>query len=68
MSIKEEEYGSGVGGSYTHLLPGLNWNYNYITEPSTRIANCRLAEQKSHSQGFTEEATPRLVGRVCTDV
>ena len=54
----------GVGRCHTHLLPGTNWSYNENTEQSARITSWRLAEEKSHSQGFTEEAILRPVGRV----
>ena len=56
--------GDTVGGSFTQLLPGPNWNYNYIIEQWSWITNWKLAEEKSYDQGFTKEVTSRLVGRV----
>ena len=51
--------GGGVGGRYTHLLSGPNWNYNWNIEQSTWKTNQRVAEQESYNQGFIEEATSR---------
>ena len=36
---KGNRYGGGVSGSYTNLLPGPSWNYNYIVEKSSGITN-----------------------------
>ena len=59
--LGEIQDGSRVRGSYIHLLPEKNWNYNYIIEQSSWITNWRPVEDKSSNQGFTEEAALRLI-------